>query len=282
MVQPRLALLSAVLQRLCLLALSYVGAVEAERPAEMSNGDHRILQSCEDLNKATFFDEAKKKRNCAWLAQSLDDNFEEANLRYCNPPAGRRLPLAAAICPETCRRPCPRSCKDTSALVGHSDGTKKKKKCSWIKKSAKRKARYCSSGLYSVSRADAACPRTCGKCDTPEAPTDTPTRKAAAAPSKRPTALSVFDRYAATADPAQQSCNVRADVTCMSPDGTDCDNLKSNTSCSQTPRQIRFRFTGRQCYETNNEQDKAMKCMSAFSGTMGLKEARITVLGAGE
>ena len=49
--------------------------------------------------------------------------------------------------------------------------------------------------------------------------------------------------------------------------------------CKQRPKRVRFRFQGAQCYKGNNDQDREFKCYSAFSGTDGLKSARITVLG---
>jgi len=49
--------------------------------------------------------------------------------------------------------------------------------------------------------------------------------------------------------------------------------------CAERPKRLRFKFSGGQCWQGNNYQDRDLKCLSAFDGMIGLKSARITVLG---
>ena len=58
--------------------------------------------------------------------------------------------------------------------------------------------------------------------------------------------------------------------------------MHSKMQCAERPKRLRFRFTGGQCWEGNNNQDRDLKCLSAFSGTIGLKKARLTILGTSE
>lgn len=58
--------------------------------------------------------------------------------------------------------------------------------------------------------------------------------------------------------------------------------MHSKMQCAERPKRLRFRFTGGQCWEGNNNQDRDLKCLSAFSGTIGLKKARLTILGTAE
>ena len=151
-------------------------ASEAHVPAALARSSAaRSLPSaapqCADMASQTFTDENGAKRDCAWLADQIrteHGNAESARTTFCTPPPGYRTPLAAVICPATCGVPCPSledKCRDTSAIVGNVALSKKRKKCSWIAKRGRRLAKYCSRGEAGVrTRADAACPKTCGKC----------------------------------------------------------------------------------------------------------------------
>ena len=156
-------------------------ASEAHVPAALARSSSvvRSLPSaapqCADMASQTFTDENGAKRDCAWLADQIRTNdaeseseSESARTTFCTPPPGYRTPLAAVICPATCGVPCPSledKCRDTSAIVGNVALSKKRKKCSWIAKRERRLAKYCSRGEGGVrTRADAACPKTCGKC----------------------------------------------------------------------------------------------------------------------
>jgi len=278
----------------------------------------RSLQDaqCSDMDWQTFTDEYGDKRDCAWLADQLRNNSEYARTEYCTPPPGYRLPLSAVICPVTCGIPCPSladKCRDTSAIIGRV-ALRKRKKCSWIAKGEKRLARYCSRGEVGIrTRADAACPRTCRKCGqgmwTTATPTTSPTKSPSVRPTKSPSARPTkspsrtptsrptkaptpvpptraptpkpppADPCAESGDPRSKSCQLSATLRCAAPDGTPCNELRSTMRCAERPKRLRFKFSGGQCWQGNNYQDRDLKCLSAFDGMIGLKSARITVLG---
>ena len=345
----RLALLGLLLVAYCLPPSVVEAAVVASNAAAAHDEDRfdadahvqTLLQSpvvrslqdaqCTDMTWQTFTDEKGEKRDCAWLAGQLQNNSKSARTEYCSPPAGYRLPLSAVICPVTCGIPCPSladKCKDTSAIIGRV-ALKKRKKCSWIAKSARRLAKYCSRGEVGIrTRADAACPKTCQKCgqgmlvtakptsNPTELPTELPTKAPSRSPTKNPTkapsrsptsrptkaptpvpptpvpptpvppthrppsrAPTPADPCAESGDPNSQSCQLSATLRCVAPDGTPCNQMRSTMQCAERPKRLRFRFSGGQCWEGNNNQGRDLKCLSAFDGTIGLKAARITVLG---
>jgi len=278
----------------------------------------RSLQAgCIDMTTTTFTDGNSVKRDCTWLADRIKEDTTNAVMdTYCNQIPGYRLHLAAVVCPATCGRSCPAladNCKDTSAIVGRV-ALKKRKKCSWIAKSERRLAKYCSTEAGIRSRGDAACPKTCGKCGqsivkaavvtpspvpptpkpptpvpptpkpptprppTPKPPTNPPpTPPPTPRPTTAPTEL--VDPCAESGNPSLQSCQVSTSLRCATPDGIPCDQITSTMKCQQRPKRLRFRYQGAQCYLGNNDQDREFKCYSAFSGTDGLKSTRITVLG---
>ena len=339
----RLALFVALLLVACCLPPPVVEAAVSNAAAATFDDDkfdaeahvQTLLQSpavrslqdaqCIDMTWQTFTDDKGEKRDCSWLAEQLqpnnnfetispsNHNSEAARAKYCSPPSGYRLPLAATICPVTCGIPCPSladKCTDTSAIIGRV-AQKKRKKCAWIAKSERRLAKYCSRGEAGIrTRADAACPKTCQKCgqgmmvtskptESPterptKSPTRNPTKSPTKAPSRSPTSSPTkaptpapptraptppTDPCAESGDPKSQSCQLSATLRCASPDGTPCNQMRSTMQCAERPKRLRFRFSGRQCWEGNNNQDRDLKCLSAFNGMWGLKSARITVLG---
>lgn len=137
-----------------------------------ADGSRSSWKENSDLTTTSFVDKTGIKRDCSWLSDQIQqarglggDAATDVFSVYCSPPDGYRLPLAAVICPSTCNLPAPTECRDTNALVGNPLIGKKKKKCKWIAKSDVKLAKYCSTEPGIRSRADAACPMTCGKCN---------------------------------------------------------------------------------------------------------------------
>ena len=196
-------------------------------PSAEEQTARQAVETCADVLTATFFDANEEKRDCRWLADQLDRDYDRANLQYCGmlgaqPLVGYRQPLAAVLCPATCGLSCTYAsdtCRDSSALIGIPSVLKKKKKCGWIKKSAKRIARYCSAEEGVRTRGDAACPRTCGKCGQlsasvmTEGPSSAPSAvpTVSARPSSNPTGAPV------TSAPSDKPSVMASDVPSLMP-----------------------------------------------------------------
>ena len=178
---------------------------------------NRKGDTCSDVLTTTFFDENEEERDCTWLAEELSNDYNRANLLYCGMVGTRslvkrRTPLAAVLCPVTCSLPCTYEsddCKDSSALVGLSSDEEKRKKCSWVEKSEQRVEEYCSAEEGVRTRADAACPKTCGKCGqlsastmTESSSTSSPTvQTESASTTFEPTMAPVASKTTTTSEP---------------------------------------------------------------------------------